>query len=541
MTTRIHDPLLCGLDDLNGRPLCPGCAGQAVAIQEPTAPPASAPSRNGHKTNAKNSEAGKTNNSQAEEESPVSWGGFRNCFSQEIAVGDESKVIQVGFPVRTLHSALEDFTAGWPKAANGMLFAQGKNHEPLWMKSPTESFAWIGGQLTPSKENKLQWAKGPDKVTEAQFHAYMVQNAEYFEAVEQIPHHPPIANHYYMHPPLRGGNGTAFRELVQRFNPSSQADYDLIGAAWLTAFAGIEPGQRPAFLIQAEDDDAHGGRGAGKTTLVELIGRLCGGHVEMRATDDWDRLVTRLLSPAALTKRIALLDNIKTLRFSWAELEAGITAAVISGRQLYVGEGRRPNTLTYFITLNGANLSKDMAQRCVPIMLKRPQYDAAWEEQTIKLIEGRRWEIIGDIISILKAPVTPLKRFSRWSLWEQAVLSRIGDPTECQRVIEERQAVIDDDKTEADMVREGLRNELSRRGHDPDTEVIWIPSTEAAQIVNRIENEEHRSYNRAMTHLYMLNIQELRRSNRGQRRGCVWSGRAAPSNTPAKCLNDQWR
>ncbi len=468
--------------------------------------------------------------------SPTEHNGFRNFFEQVCGgEGNEDegeKVIKVGFPVTILHNALQKFTGGWPKTANGLLFTTRDDYEPLWFKNQADLFAWIGGKL-PGRQNGLIWMQGPDKVSQQQFHAFTVQNAERFDAVEQFPHYPPMPKHHYMHPPLQGGDGRAFSELVRRFSPSTAVDHDLIVSAWLTPFAGIEAGQRPAILIQAEDEDKHGGRGAGKTTFAELVGRLCGGHVEIRATDDWDRLVTRLLSPNALTKRIALLDNVKTLRFSWAELEAGITAAVISGRQLYVGEGRRPNTLTYFITLNGANLSKDMSQRSVPIVLKRPKYDAAWEEKTIALIENRRWEIIGDIIAILKGPAPKLLRYSRWSTWEQAVLSRVGDPSECQRVIEERQAAIDDDQTTTDLVREGIREILTQRGHDPEKDVIWIPSAVAAPIINAIENELHRPFPRTMVHLYTLQIPEIHKSNRGTQKGCVWAGGKAEPGTAA--------
>jgi hypothetical protein len=469
-------------------------------------------------------------------DSPTAYGGFRNFFLEQV---DRGTIVQVGFPIRALHDALLRLSRGWPKSANGMLFTESLDHSPGWMKSSTEMFAWIGGLLVTSDRNKLQWTKGKDKVSEAQFHAFVLQNAERFDALEQIPHLPPMPRHYYMHPPLTGGDGSAFRELLRRFNPSTLVDYDLISAAFMTPFAGIEPGQRPAFLIQAEDDDKHGGRGSGKTTLAKLIGLLCSGHIELRSTDEWDKIVTRLLSPAALTRRVAVLDNVKTLRFSWAELEGGITAPVISGRQLYVGEGRRPNTLTYIITLNGANLSKDMAQRCVPIMVKRPAYHAEWEEKTINLIETRRWEIIADIINILKGPGASLNRFSRWSMWERAVLSRVCDPSECQRVIEERQAAIDDDQSEADNVREGFIEELRKRGHCHETQVIWMPSKEAAAIVNRVENEERLPFNRAMTHLYMLGIPEIRRSNRGAR-GCLWTGSKADPQAVAMKLNDGW-
>ncbi len=97
-----------------------------------------------------------------------------------------------------------------------------------------------------------------------------------------------------------------------------------------------------------------------------------GGHVDVRPGEDIDRLMTRLLSPAALDRRVVLLDNVKTLKFSWADLEALITSDIISGRRLYAGEGRRPNSLLWCITLNRAGLSKDLAQRVVIIRLRRP-------------------------------------------------------------------------------------------------------------------------------------------------------------------------
>ena len=53
-----------------------------------------------------------------------------------------------------------------------------------------------------------------------------------------------------------------------------------------------------------------------------------------------------------------------------------ITTDIISGKRLYMGEGRRPNTITHVITLNGASLSKDLAQRCIPIKLARPKWRA---------------------------------------------------------------------------------------------------------------------------------------------------------------------
>jgi hypothetical protein len=173
--------------------------------------------------------------------------------------------------------------------------------------------------------------------------------------------------------------------------------------------------------------------------------RLFGGYVNLDPKDPMSDIITRLLSIEALGQRVGLLDNVKTLKFSWGQLESLITGQWVSGHRMYKGESKRPNTLTYAITLNGASLSKDMAQRVIPVKLAKPDYDAAWQEQTEAFIDANRWEIVGDIGAALQGPAAPLERVSRWGMWESAVLSRVGEPVECQRVIRERQGEADED------------------------------------------------------------------------------------------------
>jgi hypothetical protein len=141
-----------------------------------------------------------------------------------------------------------------------------------------------------------------------------------------------------------------------------------------------------------------------------------------------------------------LLDNLKAHKFSWGDLEALLTANVVSGKALYQGEGRVPNYLTWLITANNLTLSKDMAARCVIIRLRKAEYSASWEEDTRQLIQTKRWEIIGDIVAELKRTVRPLTKLTRWATWEQQVLSRVELPGECQVIIEKRQEVADGDQ-----------------------------------------------------------------------------------------------
>jgi len=228
---------------------------------------------------------------------------------------------------------------------------------------------------------------------------------------------------------------------------------------------------------------------------------------------------------------VLLLDNVKSLKFSWDELEALITTSVISGKQNYVGEGRIPNSFTVCMTLNGASLSKDMASRCIVVELTRPTYSGTWAEDTRDFIESNRWAILGDLVAKLRTPAPKLSQHSRWGVWEDLVLARLPRPADTQRIIEERQAEVDDDREEASFVREAIAAALQRRGHYPETQNIFIPSADIRTIVNDATGEK-RPVNKSSAYLKTLGIQELRKSDRGHGRGWIWYGpRAATADT----------
>jgi hypothetical protein len=450
--------------------------------------------------------------------------GFANFRLEEETSGDRKVTVKVGKPIRALADELIQLTGGWPKRFGEQLFVEGAEREPLWLDSADNLFAWIAGQLSGQGDNSLRWSRGEDKVTQGQLLAYLQQSVDCFDAVEAFPHFPELPRHYYMHRPIEGGNGKALAELLGRFRPSTLVDADLIRGFFLSLCWGGAPGQRPAWLITSEDHDAEGGRGVGKSKLIQMGARLVGGQIDASPNEPMTDLITRLLSPAGAGRRVVLLDNLKTLRFSWSELEALVTSDVVSGKRLYSGEGRRPNTLTYCLTLNGASLSRDLAQRCNIVKLARPPHGGSWEQNTIDLIDSQRWAIIGDIIAALKAPCPTLTKHSRWAAWDSQVMARLPEPTEVAQLLADRRHEVDEDSAEADVVREAFVVELCRRGHRPNREAIWIPSIIVAGIVNEATNELRRPTNRATAYLRTLTISELRESRRGQGRGWAWRG-----------------
>ncbi len=282
------------------------------------------------------------------------------------------------------------------------------------------------------------------------------------------------------------GNGDLLRELVARFCPATHIDADLILALLVTPFWGGPGGSRPMFALTSPF-----GRGTGKTTVVQVAGRLAGGVIEMGMHEDAEVVKQRLLSQEGMTKRLVCIDNAKGSGISNADLEAFVTARTISGKRMYVGEGSRPNTLLWAMTINGVSLATDLAQRAVIIQLAKPEHNASWAEETFRFVDEHRAGLIGDIIGFLRSERGQLDQHSRWGTWEHDVLSRLPEPADAQRVILERQGASDAEREEVDIVEEYVGSQLVGLQCGVETERIFIPSTIARDWLNQATNERY--------------------------------------------------
>jgi hypothetical protein len=459
---------------------------------------------------------------------------FSNFYVEEGTDSSGNRTTRnVGYPVTHLIDQLHGFGHGFPKRVSKQLFCR-EGDDPIYLSSPVELSAWMGRtlsrQLPGIQSNPIIWGRARDMVSMGELYSALQQQAEAFEAVEQYPHEPQLPHHYYCHRPLTAPEHGALFHLLGRFAPASELDADLLLAFFLTLVCGVAPGHRPGFLITANEGDEHQGRGVGKTTLVRLAALLVGGYIEFGSNECDQQFRTRLLSPTARGKRVILIDNIKSYRLSMASLEAMITSSVISGKQNYVGEGQLPNTFIWCLTINGACLSKDLAQRCVIMNLHRPHYQGNWEEETAQFIEEHRWEILASLISILKSPASPLAQNSRWGKWENLVLARVGQPDICQQLIKDRQDAIDADEEDKEIVRQAIVQAISDAGHDPDETRVFITSSRLAFIVSEATGDKLAT-NKVSGHLASLGIPELRKSNRGSERGWCWQGRHAKADS----------
>jgi hypothetical protein len=238
-----------------------------------------------------------------------------------------------------------------------------------------------------------------------------------------------------------------------------------------------------------------------------------------------------------LKKRVVLLDNVKSLKFSWAELESLITCPEVSGKRLFVGEGTRPNNLTWILTLNGPSMSEDMAQRCVFISIDRPVHSGGWEEETYRYIDDNREALVADALGFFRRTPAPLERHSRWSTWERDVLARLAEPAETQALILERQGRFNVEEEEHAIVEVYFDRRLTGLNYNTAMQVIRIPNETVTEWFNAATNERQRTtaVSRTLRQAHTEGkIHRLKPDGcRSFGRGFLWVGESSPADAVA--------
>ncbi|MBN2291061.1 MAG: PriCT-2 domain-containing protein [Pirellulales bacterium] len=441
----------------------------------------------------------------------------------EVTNEDGSKqTVKVPLSMTEIIEEINQHTRDWPRRVDNVLFVDDPYHGLDWFDRRTTAglFGWL------RRRCKIDWTRGGAFVGQAELFAELERTSTKYEAIELLPHEPPVEGVYYRGDAPKPGDGTHFGWLLKRFRPETPIDRDLIQAAFMTVFWGGPVSCRPAFVITSDQ-----GRGAGKTKLAEIIAYLAGGFIDVSAGEDIATLKQRFLSPEGQTKRVAILDNVKSLKLSWAELESLITTPTISGKRMYIGEGQRPNLITWAITLNGVSLATDMAQRSVIIKLVKGENAGGWYEENIRYIDEHRTEIIGDIIGALRSDRFEPASYTRWATWERDILARLPEPDEAQKVILERQEAANTEADEAEIIEDFFAGQLARLDYLPHKVQVRIPTAVAARWYGWAINEKVKTAAASKRLHQMASEKQLRQitadTSRTYGRGFVWTGRHA--------------
>ena len=426
--------------------------------------------------------------------------------------GGQPKVTPL--PMADIIDAIKQRTGGQPfRVGNGLFSHETGRIE--WIVNTSSFFAFVGAKAgVPAEFRRSPCVHGKQEV----FEGWKRQATE-FEAVETMPHEPPMAGHFYACSIPPAGDGAVLDELVNRFCPDEPVDREFIRAAIVSPLWGGPGGARPMFAVTSSD-----GRGVGKSALSSIVGHVYGGVIDVSPQEDIEKIKQRILTPSALPIRVVTFDNIKSLKWSSGPIEALITAPRISGRQMYTGEASRPNVLTYIATLNGPALSKDLAQRSVIIRLRRPKYAGLWEDNVREYIDQNRQELIGDIIGFLRSKQTPLKKYSRWGRWERDVLERLADPEAAQKTILVRQGEVDVEREESELIEDHFRQQLDELLLSWNA--VFIPSVVAAEWYGQATGVRHTTAGASRTLKQLIDEGQMRHltvcPNRNHGRGFIW-------------------
>ncbi len=367
-------------------------------------------------------------------------------------------------PLSEILSELFELTANWPRRVGPMLFVhQGQDVD--YLRSPAGLFGWLKSVIPD-----VRWYACPGCTTKEELFHELQRTATSYLSIQKFPHEPKIEGYYYTKRVLKRGDGKTLDALVDRFSQATPEDRSLIKAAIVTPSWGGLFGARPIFVITAS------GRGHGKTALAESIGQIYGGCLAFSKQEDPLVMKQRLLSPEGMGLRIYLIDTLKSAKFSSADFESLVTAPVISGKRMFVGEGNRPNDLTPFVTVNGPSFVTDLAQRSVFIRLRKPAYSGTWQSETRQFIDANREALVADIVAFLRRPRTTLAKHTRWAEWERDVICRLPNADKLQRVIASRQRESNVDSDLAERLGEEIRKRLQAQGHDLESQRIRIPS-----------------------------------------------------------------
>lgn len=379
----------------------------------------------------------------------------------------------------------------WPRKAGMNLFVhnEGTDDPVKWLKKPDALFSHLG--MIAKRPPKFYNNPGFQSKSEVFIAAW--ESAKKYEAIETTPHEPLVQDHYYACEPIEPTPQPAIAadsfdpsaiekikpskmdQFLDRFDFYSDVDRSLALAMLATIIWGGRGGSRPMFVITSKH-----GRGAGKSTMVQIFGDLVGGIMEFAAGETTEAVKKRLLSPIGRKSRICRIDNLKTHRFSNAELEGMITSPRISGHEMFEGEGTRPNLLTWIATVNGFNASTDIAQRSVVIFINPPKYSGDWTKDTTEFAETNRKEILADLIAFLRREQAPMSSASRWGEWERCVLSRLPDYELARTTMLQRQSECDVESSEDDILGDFLFSTIHELGYS-ESDRVFIPNLQMAK------------------------------------------------------------
>jgi hypothetical protein len=407
----------------------------------------------------------------------------------EVPIDGKMKVVpvQLGSIVHQIHKIAEQ----WPRKIQGEPFIADTEAPPVgrlpeadsWfpLRKAEDLFGWLHGiadvHWADARANAIDPVTGDGRTpaTKGELFAAVRQHPRRgytYDHIELLPHYPELDRVYYLPCELPEPTGKALDEFIDRLNPESERDRDLLLVLLMTLAWGGPPGKRPAFVLKSDH-----GRGVGKTRTAHLIADVFGGAITVQEHEDWQQVLSRLLDNESLKKRTVLIDNIRGA-LSRSGLESAVTAPVIDGRKMYVGQAQRPNYLTWIITANTPALSADLTDRSMVVRIGPRKSGSTFETWADTFMREKRAQLIADILELLQQPSLceiPESEHDRWGPWIHGVLEKLETGRAVLGYARENRDSVNQDLEDANNVLAVIHDILRVWGLTPEQHAARIP------------------------------------------------------------------
>jgi len=410
-------------------------------------------------------------------------------FEQHLETG---KIRAVGIGINTLVKNLGVRLLGFPRVLGGKLFDHDLGTDEVnFLHSTADLFSWISRKTGQN----VEWEKGMGIVTKEEFQSALLAEGKRYNSASLVPFFPEepsifITTRSMPKPDPEMG---CFNELISKFSPASPQDDILIRSLFSTTLCYL-PGLKPLYVI-----DSNTGQSTGKSTLARFPSHQFGEmfppfEFNIAELKDSVEIKAQLLGIGGEGRFLVIFDNCQG-KIKSAELSSLITNPVTTGRAKFgKGPTSRPNNKTIILTGNNVSLERDLAVRCVPLMLTAPSgyAGAKWERNTTNFIKENKIQIVADQLGAMKRAADkswldtvppPIPRFPEWS--EIVLGAHCNTPEEYAdigKLLLERTGEMDGESVEAHDSSENIAELLRKFNFDPDNTWAWFSRSALGKV-----------------------------------------------------------
>ena len=126
----------------------------------------------------------------------------------------------IPIPMSQIINTVKACCGDWPRRVENALFAHEPKEGICWLGASASLFGWLSRQ-----QGIIDWRRNIGCVSKEEFFAELARTAPRYDAIEELPHEPPVQGHYYACSTIEPGDGKALEAFLDFFSHYSGGCY----------------------------------------------------------------------------------------------------------------------------------------------------------------------------------------------------------------------------------------------------------------------------------------------------------------------------